>query len=82
MDLDPDPRDQFIVRIHRIRIQNSGFHPREQRDKMPESQSTHIVRVPVPVLWAVLRIRYILVRIPIRGSLPLTNESGSCYIRQ
>jgi hypothetical protein len=30
----------------------------------------------------VLRIRDILVRIQIRGSVPLTNVSGSCYFRQ
>jgi hypothetical protein len=30
----------------------------------------------------VLRIRDILVRIRIRGSVPLTNGSGSCYFRE
>jgi hypothetical protein len=30
----------------------------------------------------VLRIHEILVRIRIRGSIPLTNGSGSCYFRQ
>jgi hypothetical protein len=33
-------------------------------------------------LQAVLRIRGISVRILIRGSVPLTNGSGSCYFRQ
>jgi hypothetical protein len=41
--------------------------------------------VPVPYLtWAMLGIRDILVRIRIRGFIPLINESGSgsCYFRQ
>jgi hypothetical protein len=36
----------------------------------------------LPAFLPVLRIRYILARIRIRGSVPLTNGSGSCHFRQ
>ncbi len=54
-----------------------GENPGESlTDRTPSTLAT--TRIPVA---AVLRIHDILVCIRIRGSMPLTNGSGSCYFR-
>ncbi len=78
-----------ILNLLASRIRNAGWrsfvtHLRNSKPFLPAVSDLYVLMTTFAVVYSasVLWIHEILVRIRIRGSIPLTNGSGSCSFRQ